>query len=120
MDTTSRNRRHTPTQESPERNRADERADARQDYVAGADGEQDVTAGPGAAEGQLGPDEISEPDEVVRNADAKRHLESEADHSERQPQRDHSEREWGGDQDIDTAGMVPGNKATDGKEPTGF
>ena len=33
---------------------------------------------------------------------------------------DHSEREWGGDQDIDTAGMVPGNKATDNKEPTGF
>ena len=36
------------------------------------------------------------------------------------PQRDHSEREWGGDQDIDTAGMVPGNKATDDDEPTGF
>lgn len=25
-----------------------------------------------------------------------------------------------GDQDIDTAGMVPGNKATDSKEPGGF
>ena len=33
---------------------------------------------------------------------------------------DHSEREWGGDQDIDTAGMVPGNKATDNNEPGGF
>ena len=33
---------------------------------------------------------------------------------------DHSERAWGGDQDIDTAGMVPGNKATNNKEPTGF
>ena len=33
---------------------------------------------------------------------------------------DHSERAWGGDQDIDTAGMIPGNKATDNDEPTGF
>ena len=34
---------------------------------------------------------------------------------------DHSEREWGGDQDIDTAGMVPGNMATDDdNEPGGF
>jgi hypothetical protein len=33
---------------------------------------------------------------------------------------DHSERAWGGDQDIDTAGMVPGNKATDDDEPKGF
>jgi hypothetical protein len=32
----------------------------------------------------------------------------------------HSEREWGGDQDIDTAGQVPDNKATDDKEPVGF
>ena len=36
------------------------------------------------------------------------------------PQPDHSEREWGGDQDIDTAGMIPGNKATDSDEPGGF
>lgn len=35
-------------------------------------------------------------------------------------QADHSEREGGGDQDIDTAGMVPGNKATDDDEPTGL
>ena len=36
-------------------------------------------------------------------------------------QSDHSEREWGGDQDIDTAGMIPGNKATDDSdEPTGL
>lgn len=33
---------------------------------------------------------------------------------------DHSEREWGGDQDIDTAGMIPGNKATEDDEPTGM
>jgi hypothetical protein len=33
---------------------------------------------------------------------------------------DHSERAWGGDQDIDTAGMVPGNKATEDDEPKGF
>jgi hypothetical protein len=41
------------------------------------------------------------------------------DHSDR-PRRDHSEREGGSDQDIDTAGQVPGNKATDNKEPVGF
>jgi hypothetical protein len=35
-------------------------------------------------------------------------------------QADHSEREWGGDQDIDTAGMIPGNKASDDDEPTGL
>jgi hypothetical protein len=33
---------------------------------------------------------------------------------------DHSEREWGGDQDIDTAGQVPGNMATDVDDATGF
>ena len=33
---------------------------------------------------------------------------------------DHSEREWGGDQDIDTAGQVPGEKATDVDDATGF
>jgi hypothetical protein len=33
---------------------------------------------------------------------------------------DHSEREWGGDQDIDTAGQVPGNMATDIDDATGF
>jgi len=35
------------------------------------------------------------------------------------PQPDHSERAGGDDQDIDTAGMVPGDKATDNKTPTG-
>ena len=30
----------------------------------------------------------------------------------------HSEREWGGDQDIDTAGQVPGEMATDDDEAT--
>jgi hypothetical protein len=35
-------------------------------------------------------------------------------------QADHSEREGGGDQDIDTAGMIPSNKATDDDEPTGM
>jgi hypothetical protein len=34
--------------------------------------------------------------------------------------RDHSEREWGGDQDIDTAGQVPGEMATDVDDATGF
>jgi hypothetical protein len=38
----------------------------------------------------------------------------------RTPAPDHSEREWGGDQDIDTAGMIPGNKATEDDEPTGM
>jgi hypothetical protein len=33
---------------------------------------------------------------------------------------DHSEREWGGDQDIDTAGQVPGEMATDVDDATGF
>ena len=41
------------------------------------------------------------------------------DHSDR-PRRDHSEREGGGDQDIDTAGQVPGNKATTSNDATGF
>jgi len=36
------------------------------------------------------------------------------------PRRDHSERIGGGDQDIDTAGMVPGNKATKNTDATGF
>jgi hypothetical protein len=34
--------------------------------------------------------------------------------------KDHSEREWGGDQDIDTAGQVPGEMATDVDDATGF
>jgi hypothetical protein len=33
---------------------------------------------------------------------------------------DHSEREWGGDQDIDTAGQVPGEMVTDKDDATGF
>jgi hypothetical protein len=33
---------------------------------------------------------------------------------------DHSEREWGGDQDIDTAGQVPGEMVTDEDDATGF
>jgi hypothetical protein len=36
------------------------------------------------------------------------------------PATDHSEREWGGDQDIDTAGQVPGEMATDVDDATGF
>lgn len=32
--------------------------------------------------------------------------------------KDHSERAWGGDQDIDTAGQVPGEMATDDDEAT--
>jgi hypothetical protein len=30
---------------------------------------------------------------------------------------DHSEREWGGDQDIDTAGQIPSEMATDPDNP---
>jgi hypothetical protein len=37
-----------------------------------------------------------------------------------EPRKDHSERSGGGDQDIDTAGMVPGNKATKNTDATGF
>ena len=33
---------------------------------------------------------------------------------------DHSERESGGDQDIDTAGQVPGEMATDIDDASGF
>jgi hypothetical protein len=36
------------------------------------------------------------------------------------PAPDLSERAWGGDQDIDTAGMIPGNKATEDDEPGGM
>jgi hypothetical protein len=35
-------------------------------------------------------------------------------------ERDHSEREGGGDQEIDTAGQVPGEMATDPDDATGF
>jgi hypothetical protein len=51
---------------------------SRTDYVAGANGDQDVDASDAA-----------------------------------DPQPDHSEREWGGDQDIDTAGQIPGEMVTD-------
>ena len=92
--------------------RAQDRRQQRRDYAAGADGEQDVTAGPTEAEEtprakqertRKTPDEQRPPheQEVARG------------------QADHSEREWGGDQDIDTAGMIPGNKATEDDEPTG-
>ena len=64
----------------------------RSNYTAGASGEQQVSL-----EGQMGPDEISDPEELTKNQEAKMH----------------SEREVGSDQDIDTAGMIPGNKATD-------
>jgi hypothetical protein len=78
----------------------------RQNYTAGATGEQQVSL-----DGQLGPDEISDPEEVVRNNEAKAHDEPPAHGVESRP--DHSERTIAGDQDIDTAGMIPGNKATD-------
>jgi hypothetical protein len=82
---------------------AAEQPQQRTDYQAGANGTQrvDSAAGP---DGQLGPDEISEPDEVVRNNEAKLHYD----------RPDHSEREGGGDQDIDTAGV---NKGIDTEEP---
>ena len=61
------------------------------------------------------------PPDDVANVDRKQRPQSDSDddHSDR-PRRDHSEREGGGDQDIDTAGQVPGNKATDDKDPTGL
>ena len=89
---------------------ADERARKGQSYTAGASGEQHISL-----DGQMGPDELSEPDEVVRNYEAK-HIGHEDPHThEKGPDTrpDHSEREMAGDQDIDTAGMIPGNKATD-------
>jgi hypothetical protein len=44
------------------------------------------------------------------------------DHAERpmKPQKDHAERSGGGDQDIDTAGVVPENNATKNTDATGF
>jgi hypothetical protein len=36
------------------------------------------------------------------------------------PRPDHSERTWGGDQDIDTAGQVPDEMVTDPDDATGF
>jgi hypothetical protein len=86
-----------PTQKSEhpssrrDRDRASDRPE-RKNYTAGASGEQNVSL-----DGQMGPDEIDDPDELARNQEAKMH----------------SEREVAGDQDIDTAGMIPGNKATD-------
>lgn len=68
-----------PVRESAaERNWTHDGPSERQDYRAGADGELDVDAAPAAAEahapdGQLGPDEISEPDEVIKNNEAKLH-----------------------------------------------
>jgi hypothetical protein len=69
------------------------KAQIRSHYAAGADGEQDVNAGPAEMKPQK--------EQEIANDD-------------------HSEAEWGGDQDIDTAGLVPGNKATDEDEPTGL
>jgi hypothetical protein len=54
------------------------------------------------------------------NADEERVQETDGQPSERdianddpRQQSDHSEREWGGDQDIDTAGQVPGEMVTE-------
>ena len=80
---------HSPPRR--ERDNASDRAQ-RKNYTAGASGEQQVSL-----EGQMGPDEIDDPEELAKNQEAKMH----------------SEREVAGDQDIDTAGMIPGNKATD-------
>lgn len=51
------------------------------------------------------------------NRDRETADDSGAQPANRVPQPDHSEREGGGDQDIDTAGLVPGNMATDNGEP---
>jgi hypothetical protein len=102
-----------PSPRQPRRESAADRSQERTDYSAGAHGTQRVDTpqaeAPGSTaqrnDGQLGPDEISEPEEVIKNNEAKLHQ------SDAKP--DHSEREGGGDQDIDTAGLVPGNKATE-------
>ena len=59
------------------------------------------------------------PTEDMVDIGSEQHPHTANDHSDR-PRRDHSEREAGGDQDIDTAGQIPGNKATDDKDATGF
>jgi hypothetical protein len=59
------------------------------------------------------------PDEEMVEIGSEQHPNTANDQSDR-PRRDHSEREGGGDQDIDTAGQVPGDKATDNKDGTGF
>jgi len=59
------------------------------------------------------------PDEEMLEIGSEQHPNTANDLPDR-PRRDHSEREGGGDQDIDTAGQVPGNKATDSKDVTGF
>ena len=59
------------------------------------------------------------PDEEMVEIGSEQHPSTAGDHADR-PRRDHSEREGGGDQDIDTAGQVPGNKAADSKSPTDF
>ena len=82
----------------------------RTDYRAGANGTQHVDSSPAEHDGQLGPDEISEPDEVMKNNEAKVHLAAP----------DHSEREGGGDQDIGTAGVVPDDDAEDSRNGRGF
>ena len=67
----STKRRPSKTEPLPrkqDRDVAGEHATRRQDYTAGADGDQKVDTG-----GQLGPDEISDPEEVIRNNEAKHH-----------------------------------------------
>jgi hypothetical protein len=66
-------------------------------------------------------------EDVINRGEQGEQSDTADDHSERpmkparrqEPQKDHSERSGGGDQDIDTAGLVPGNKATPNTEPTG-
>jgi hypothetical protein len=67
-DSTHRRSKSEPQPGKQDRDVAREHAPRRQDYTAGADGDQIVDTG-----GQLGPDEISDPDEVIRNNDAKHH-----------------------------------------------
>jgi hypothetical protein len=72
---------------------------------------------------QLGEDMKPLPNEDVINPGGEQGQQQDTadDHSERpvKPQEDHSERSGGGDQDIDTAGMVPGNKVTKNTDATG-
>jgi hypothetical protein len=95
-----------------ERDRAQDRRQQRRDYAAGADGEQDVTAGPTEAEETPRPAKQERTRKRQGSTDTDEQSQPQEQEVAHDGQADHSEREWGGDQDIDTAGMIPGNKAT--------
>lgn len=67
-------------------------------------------------EGRIDRQEPKERDRADETPDPARHEEV----TETGGKPDHSEREWGNDQDIDTFGMIPENKKTKNTEPIGF